>query len=724
MNKQKLLSFLILFVAFSVSISCKKAKKIEEPNNIETILKADLLGTFEITETSVTENSDLINYKKNVLWNIEEDQISINCGDKISYSISENIISRAGVQYTVKEKTKKSNYELSFKIGTDAYQIIISKTNKTCDGNTGGEEESGPTIGTVALDKLSGYGEETTGGAGATTANTHHFDDGNKFNAWLAAREKAKSKVPAIVWLSGTFTKENGRAASSPWFDIKDTENITIYGVNNFKMQNVGFFLARAQNIIIRNVYIIMPKADNGADGISMQKSNKVWVDHCTFESVNQTSDYEDGSCDVTHGTSNVTISWNHFIKTQKTSLVGHSDSETGDVAIKATYHHNFFDVSSSRHPRVRYGTVHVYNNYFKQVSTYGVGSAMGAKVLVEANNFTGVHLPTDICTFPAKKSGSSMVSNLTGKIAGYLYASANVYNDKPGNSSDPYPFTNVEFLAYGGDKLTPVLTRNDFLPPYTYVVDDAEKINTIVPAGAGVGKLPNFTTAPIAVDNGNISLPETPDPGDGDPGTGGEQGVALGNNWYSVNIGDAAGTYTLSADKKGIEMAGKGKFESGVQSFNFIYREQTGDFEMTAKLESYTIVTASNQALAGILFSTGISNNATEFIHGMSAKGGKTAEEFNYSHRVTPGNSSRGVLASPASNTSNAYLKLKRVGNIYYASYSLDGGLTYGAERNGTFTDLPQKVYLGFAVNSGSSSASTAAKFSDIKINGQAVNF
>jgi pectate lyase len=361
-----------------------------------------------------------------------------------------------------------------------------------------------PAVGVVELDKLYGWATAdggTTGGGGGTV---HHFNDGVKFADWLLAREKAKSTVPAVVWLSGTFTKEQGtrKSANSPWYDIKRTHNITIIGTDNFRMQNIGFFLTEATNIIIRNVYIIMPKADNGADGVSMQESHNVWVDHCTFESVNSTKDYEDGSCDITHETYNVTVSWCHYIRTQKSSLVGHSNNASADVKITATFHHNYFDRSNSRHPRVRFGRVHVYNNFFNRVSTYGVGSAYEAKVLMEQNYFDGVHLPTDICTWPAKSSGS----NLDGSVAGYLYATDdNVYVNKPSNASDPYPFTNVEYKAYNNNstKLSPPLTYSDFKPSYEYVVDPAGQLGTIVPDGAGVGKL-GYQNAPVAVDNGN----------------------------------------------------------------------------------------------------------------------------------------------------------------------------------------------------------------------------
>ena len=581
-----------------------------------------------------------------------------------------------------------------------------------------------PVTGNVELDKLYGYAEGTTGGAGATEANTHHFNDGDKFRQWINLREKNKSEVPAIVWLSGKFTKENGRdgSSASPWFDIKDTKNISIYGTDGFLMENIGFFLKRASNIIIRNIHIQLPKADNGADGISMQETNNVWVDHCTFESVNQAYDYEDGSCDVTHASYNVTISWCHFIKTQKSCLVGHSDSATGDTQITVTFHHNFYDLSSSRHPRVRYGRAHVYNNYFNQVSTYGVGSAYGAMVLVEDNCFEGVKLPTDICTFPAKPSGSSWVSNLTGKVAGYLYERGNVFNNKPADATSPYPFTNVEYKAYNGEKLATPYTYDDFKPSYSYIVDDAERIAEIVPSAAGVGKLTDYATAPKEVDNGGITGGGTdPDP---NPGTDPEPGgTDLGNGWSLLSNGTTAATAVCNGGQ--LTLTACGKFESAAQTLGFVYREVTGDFVATAQIDSYTALKETNQALAGLLVTPDVATaSGANFIHAMAAQ---SLANFYYSNRTeADGKGNKGVLSAPDTTTEGAkpIVRLARAGDKFTASYSLDGGTTFGAEKSVTIAGLPEKLLVGLAANSGDSKKTSEAVFSNMKLNGQALSF
>ena len=399
-----------------------------------------------------------------------------------------------------------------------------------------------PQTGTVPLDHLYGYATGVTGGDAATSANILHFDNGKALQTWLLARtksEKAGDHTPVTIWLSGTFGPEDGRDFSDahPWFDVKDVSNLSFYGTDSFVMDRIGIFCVRANNIIIRNINFRQPKANNGADAVSMQECEGVWVDHCTFTSLNQTKDYEDGSTDITHGSKNVTVSWNHYILTQKSCLVGHSNSQTTDTEITATFHHNWFDQSSSRHPRVRFGKVHVYNNLFDGNTTYGVGSAYGAKVLVEYNYFDGVQLPTDICTYPAKESNES---NLQGSVAGYLYATQDVLVNRPEKAKDPYPLTNVKYKSYQGETITP-LTYADFKPAYEYIVTPAEDVPTVVKGGAGHGKL-GWTEAPVAVNNGGITDFNGSDPDDPDqPGGGDEPGGNTGAHTYVLYMNDSA---------------------------------------------------------------------------------------------------------------------------------------------------------------------------------------
>ena len=102
--------------------------------------------------------------------------------------------------------------------------------------------------------------------------------------------------------------------------------------------------------------------------------AHHVWVDHNVFARA------FDGLVDVKRGASYVTISWNTFREHNKTSLVGHDDDFVSDKgALKVTYHHNWFR-SNSRLPRVRFGEVHVFNNFYDGVKSYGVASTQDAR--------------------------------------------------------------------------------------------------------------------------------------------------------------------------------------------------------------------------------------------------------------------------------------------------------------------------------------------------------
>jgi hypothetical protein len=220
----------------------------------------------------------------------------------------------------------------------------------------------------------------------------------------------------------------------------------------------------------------------------------------------------------------------------------------------------------------VRFGKVHVYNNFFDGNTTYGVGSAYGAKVLVEYNYFDSVQLPTDICTYPAKESGES---NLQGSVAGYLYPTQNIYVNRPAKAKDPYPLSNVKYEKYGSAAGTE-LTYADFKPAYTYTVTAADDVPAVVKAGAGYGKL-GFTEAPVEVNNGGITdydatddNPTDPDPDDPDePVTPVDDG--------------SAHTYTLSMQSKALVQtkdgtAGASYFDASTNVADFS-KDYSGSF-------------------------------------------------------------------------------------------------------------------------------------------------
>jgi pectate lyase len=73
--------------------------------------------------------------------------------------------------------------------------------------------------------------------------------------------------------------------------------------------------------------------------------------------------------------------------------LIGNSDSATADREhLRVTLHHNLFDSTGQRAPRVRFGKVHVYNNVYRADrnsnfrSAWGVGTE--SQIYAENNYF------------------------------------------------------------------------------------------------------------------------------------------------------------------------------------------------------------------------------------------------------------------------------------------------------------------------------------------------
>lgn len=203
--------------------------------------------------------------------------------------------------------------------------------------------------------------------------------------AIMKARQKSKAETtPLIVRIIGTVSSPSG-ADSASLLNIKATQNVTIEGIGtDALLKGWGLNIRDTKNIEVRNLAF----KDFPDDSVSVQVDNSyIWIHNNDFMiGANGGGDKAkgDGSCDIKDQSTNVTISYNHFQNTGKSSLCG-MKSET---EFYVTYHHNWFEKAGSRHPRVRTGTVHVYNNYFDHVYSAGIAATMGSDVFVEANYF------------------------------------------------------------------------------------------------------------------------------------------------------------------------------------------------------------------------------------------------------------------------------------------------------------------------------------------------
>jgi pectate lyase len=225
----------------------------------------------------------------------------------------------------------------------------------------------------------------TTGGTGGPTVTV---DTASEFLTEVATAGARVIRVQGMIDLPG------------PMHDVTSDKTIVGVGSNSGFTGgglNVGLPIDdditsppsnAVNNVIIRNLNF--RSWDDDAINVQMF-SHHIWIDHNTWTTG------ADGGVDVKRGSSYVTISYNHADGTDKNMLLGHDDDNSAqDVGrLKVSYHHNFFDNTNQRNPRVRFGDqVHVYNNYYLNTGNYGVASTENAGVIVEANYFEGVDDP------------------------------------------------------------------------------------------------------------------------------------------------------------------------------------------------------------------------------------------------------------------------------------------------------------------------------------------
>ncbi len=280
-----------------------------------------------------------------------------------------------------------------------------------------------------------------TGGAGGSTVIA---TTGAQF------KSLAEQSGPRIILVEGSLA-HGGTAVAS---------NKTIIGLGS-DAALIGRLSLRTQNIIIRNLSISNPDEDGGDDAIEARGGTHIWIDH------NNIFDAPDGLLDIVREADFVTVSWNKFYYTTTQAhrfalLIGNDDGATADRdKLRVTLHHNHWGALVDRRmPRIRYGDVHSYNEYFNSVGNGRcIRAAIEADVLIENSYFESVHDPY------AKTSSSARVE-----------ASGNV-------------FVNTTGATDAGDDV--------FEPPYAYTLDDAQDVKDMVLAGAGVGQLCEFNAAP-----------------------------------------------------------------------------------------------------------------------------------------------------------------------------------------------------------------------------------
>lgn len=275
----------------------------------------------------------------------------------------------------------------------------------------------------------------------------------------IDALQKGNETRPVDIRIIGTVTKNDldKISSSSEGLQVKGKSaysdmKLTIEGVGSDAcIKDFGILVRNAANVEIRNLSVL----NFMDDGISIDTSNcNIWVHNLDIYYGQAGSDSDqkkgDGSIDVKKS-QYCTIAYNHFFDSGKCGLVDATPADSG-YSDYLTYHHNWFDHSDSRHPRIRNGhNIHVYNNYYDGNSKYGVGVTSGSSAFVEANVFENCKYPMMSSLQGSDAKGKSIFSNEKG---GMIKAYNNIISGAAGvvyaNADSSYEAANAaSFDAY-----------------------------------------------------------------------------------------------------------------------------------------------------------------------------------------------------------------------------------------------------------------------------------
>ncbi|MBX2811282.1 MAG: pectate lyase [Myxococcales bacterium] len=332
--------------------------------------------------------------------------------------------------------------------------------------------------------QIVGYGG-TDGGAGGPVVRA---STGTQIHQALCNRSSSSS--PVIIEVSGTITPSNTSKVSGDScntadnvIEIKEVSNVTIRGSGRAVFDEIGIHIRDSSNIIIQNVHVRDVKksggtTSNGGDAIGMEKDvRNVWIDHCTLEAFGGENEGYDGLLDMKNNTQYVTISYNRFRNSGRGGLVGSSESDQNNYI---TYHHNWWENINTRTPLFRYGTGHIFNNFYDGINETGINVRAGGRALVQGNYFVDSRNP--LGTFYTDTNG-------TWEVSGNI-------------------FSNVEWQSSSSQRPAGpnVRSTGSVNVPYSYRVDQASCVPSIVrsTAGANTG---------MRRSSGNCSNPAEPDP-------------------------------------------------------------------------------------------------------------------------------------------------------------------------------------------------------------------
>ncbi len=254
-----------------------------------------------------------------------------------------------------------------------------------------------------------------TDDTGKSLTMKDYMADGYDFQQYIETH-KPHSTAPKSLKDEQEEKRKASQKNQSQSITVHVPANTSIIGMDNAKLKGVDLVLDE-DNIIIRNIqfespYDYFPAWDpkDGPEGnwnsqydsLSIKGGTHIWIDHCSFQDAPETVEtyfgrkyeHRDGLLDITNQADYITVSYSKFENHNKTMLIGNSDSNVADEGkLHVTLHHNYFHNVVQRTPRVRFGQIHMYNNYFASDTTnseykyaYSLGVGKQSQIYAENN--------------------------------------------------------------------------------------------------------------------------------------------------------------------------------------------------------------------------------------------------------------------------------------------------------------------------------------------------
>eukprot|EP00659_Diplonema_papillatum_P009184 gene9184-14242_t len=389
----------------------------------------------------------------------------------------------------------------------------------------------------AAADGYAALNGGTTGGAGG---NEVEVSTATALQAAICGR--AAKDTPIVLRVIGTITLhvdvDAAKAAGSSCSGVSE-DKITLQDVSNISIigglfHQIGIHLRRAKNVILQDLHVrevrMFPgwPTSNGGDAITVRQSDFLWVDHCTLQAGGRQVAGYDSLIDMSTTVTHVTVSYTAFLNSGRGGLIGSGSSDNANTNI--TFHHNYYWYIQERIPLLRYGTAHMYNNFYVGISHSGINSRRGANAMVEGNYF---------------KNSVNPLGKFWDSVLGFWEVRDNVWDN-----CDWVQWLDVDVPA-GSSTSDPVSTT-DITIPYTAVVDSSSCTPNLVLATAGAnrglrvsdgncGVLGNPTT-PVS-DLPDPDVAATPEPYTTDPsfrkvdGFAGHAGTTGGDGGLHVHV-------------------------------------------------------------------------------------------------------------------------------------------------------------------------------------------